>query len=45
MTLRAHTWELTVFALSWVMALGALAFVVAYLAHEAFKTRYRKERR
>lgn len=45
MTWRGHTWELTVFVLSWLMALGALAFVAAYIAHEAFKTRRRKERR
>lgn len=39
MTLRDYTWELTVSVFSWVVAIGALALVVAYLAFEAVKSR------
>ena len=44
MTWRDHTWEFTVSALSWIVAIVALVFVVAFLAVEVFKTR-RKMRR
>ena len=42
MTWRDHTWEFTVSTLSWIIALGAIVFVAAYVAHDAYKTRRRK---
>ena len=39
MTVRDHTWELAVSAFSWIAAIGALVFVVAYVALDAYKTR------
>jgi len=39
MTWRDHTWEFVIIAFSWIVALGALVFVVAYVAFDAFKTR------
>jgi hypothetical protein len=44
MTWREHTWEFVISAFSWIVAFGALAFVVAYFAFEAVKSR-RKSRR
>lgn len=44
MTLRDHTWEFVISAFSWLVAIGALVFVVAFVAFDAVKTR-RKERR
>lgn len=44
MTLRDHTWEFVISAVSWIVAIGALVFVAAYLAHDAIKRR-RKVRR
>ena len=43
MTLRDHTWELAVSALSWIAAIGALVFVAAYVALDAYKTRRQKK--
>ena len=45
MTWRDYTWEFTVSALSWIVALGALVFVAAYVTHDAYMTRRRKVRR
>jgi hypothetical protein len=45
MTWRDHTWEFVLSALSWLVVIGALVFVVAYLAYDAFKSRRRKARR
>lgn len=42
MTWRDQTWEFTVSAFSWVVALGALVFVVAYVAFDALQTRRRR---
>ena len=39
MTWRDHTWEFTVSALSWLVAIGALVFVASFVAFEAFKNR------
>lgn len=39
MTWRDYTWEFTVAALSWVVALGALALIAAYVAYEALQRR------
>jgi hypothetical protein len=39
MTLHDHAWELLVGALSWFAAIGALAFVVVFLAVEASRAR------
>lgn len=39
MTRRDHTWEFAVSTFSWVVAIGALAFVAAYLVYEAVKNR------
>lgn len=44
MTLRDRTWEFAISAVSWIVAIGALVFVVAYLAYDAIKKR-RKVRR
>jgi len=41
MTWRDHTWEFTVGAVSWIVAIGALVFVIAFLAYDALKTRRR----
>jgi hypothetical protein len=45
MSWRDHTWEFVLTAFSWIAALGALVFVAAYVAYEAYKTRRRKVRR
>ena len=45
MTWRDHTWELVISACSWLVAIGALVFVAAYVAYDAYKTRRRKARR
>jgi uncharacterized membrane protein YGL010W len=45
MTWRDHTWEFTVSALSWIVALGAIVFVLAFIAHDAYKTRRGTARR
>ena len=45
MTWRGHTWEFVISTISWIVALGALVFVVAYVAFDAFKMRRRKARR
>lgn len=39
MTWRDHTWEFTVGALSWIVAIGAIVFVVGYVAFEAIRSR------
>jgi hypothetical protein len=44
MTWREHTWEFLLSAFSWIVAIGALAFVALFLACEAVKNR-RKSRR
>ena len=44
MTWSDRTWEIFISAFSWIVALGALFFVVAYVAHDAYKTRRRKTR-
>ena len=41
MTVRDHTWEFAVNAFSWIAAIGALVFVAAYVAYDAYKTRRR----
>lgn len=45
MTWRDHTWELVVAVAFWIVAVVALVFVAAYLAHDAYKTRRREGRR
>jgi hypothetical protein len=45
MTWRDHTWEFVISAFSWIVAIGALVFVVAYVAHDTFKTRRRTRKR
>ena len=45
MTWHDHTWEFVISTFSWILALGALFFVAAYVAHDAYKTRRRKARR
>ena len=44
MTWREGVWEFTVNTLSWFIAIGALAFVVAYVAYDAIKMRRQKVR-
>jgi len=44
MTWRDHTWEFTVSTLSWVIAIGALVFVVAFVAYDAIKRRWKARR-
>lgn len=39
MTWSEGAWEFTVNMLSWFVAIGALVFVVAYVAFEALKAR------
>ena len=39
MTWRDHTWEFTVSALSWLVAIGALGCLVMFLVFERFKNR------
>jgi len=41
MTWRGHTWEFVVSAISWIMAIGALGFVVVYVWFDAIRTRRR----
>lgn len=38
LTWRDHTWEFAVTAVSWIVAIGALGFVVVYVAFDAVKT-------
>ncbi len=45
MTWRDHTWEFAVSTFSWIVAIGALAFVVMFVMYDAVKTRRRKARR
>ena len=45
MTWREYTWEFVIGAVSWIVAIGALVFVVAYVAHDAFKARRQKKAR
>lgn len=45
MTWRGHTWEFVLSALSWFLAIGALAFVVAFVAYDAHKSRHRRKQR
>ncbi len=45
MTWRDHTWEFVICAFSWIVAIGALLFVVAFVAHDAYKTRRQKKAR
>ena len=42
---RDHVWEFTVGAISWLIAIGALAFVVAFIAYDALKDKRKKARR
>ena len=44
MTWRGHTWEFVISAFSWIVALGTLVFVAAYVAYDAYKTRSRRRR-
>ena len=44
MSWRGYTWEFLITAISWILAIGALAFVAAYVAFDAIKS-HRKERR
>ena len=39
MTWREGVWEFTVTVLSWFIAIGALVFVLGYVAIDAIKTR------
>lgn len=39
MTWRDHTWEFTVTAFSWLVALGAVVFVIAFVLYDSAKTR------
>jgi len=39
MTWRDHTWEFTVSALSWLIAIGALGCLAMFLVFEGFKNR------
>ena len=45
MSLRERSWEFTVETLSWLVAIGALVFVVVYVAFDAIQTRRAKTRR
>ena len=45
MTWRDHTWEFVISAFSWIVAIGALVFVVAFVVYDAHKTRRRRTRR
>ena len=45
MTWRGHTWEFVISTISWIVALGALIFVVAYVTYDAYKTRRRTRKR
>ena len=40
-----HAWEFVVAVAFWLVAVVALVFVAAYLAHDAYKTRRREGRR
>jgi hypothetical protein len=44
MSWREHIWEFAISALSWVVAVGALVFVVAFVAYDAAKTRHRRRK-
>lgn len=44
MTWRDHSWELFVGALSWLVAIGALGFIVMYLVVEAWRARRQRKR-
>jgi len=44
MTWRDHTWEFVISVLSWLVAIGALAFVAAFFAFDAVRTRRRGRR-
>lgn len=39
MTLREHTWEFTVNAVSWIVAIAAIGLVIGLVAYDAFRTR------
>ena len=39
MTWHDHAWEFTVSALSWLIAIGALAVIAALVAYDAIKQR------
>ena len=39
MTWRDHSWEFAVTAFSWLVAVGALVFVIAFVLYDAAKTR------
>lgn len=38
-TWRDNAWELMVSAVSWLVAIGAIAFVVAFVVFEAYRVR------
>ena len=42
LTWRERTWEFTVNMLSWFIAIGALVFVLGYVAIDAIKTRHKR---
>lgn len=44
MTLRDHTWEFAVTAVSWIVAIAAIGLVIGLVAYDAFKTRRNKVR-
>lgn len=39
MSWRGHAWEFAVTALSWIVAIGAIAFVAAFVACDALRRR------
>jgi len=39
MSWRGHTWEFTVTALSWIVAIGAIGVLVIFLIVEAIRNR------
>lgn len=45
MSVRERVWEFVVESLSWIVAFGALVFVVAYVVFDAIQTRRAKARR
>jgi len=45
MTWSERGWEFTVTALSWFIAIGALAFVVMFVMYDAYTSRRKKARR
>jgi len=45
MSVTERVWEFTVTAASWIIAFGALVFVVVFVAYDAIRTRRSKARR